>query len=324
MTKVLLTAPYVGEIGWELMSWQARVRWVFTRGGYERLVVLGTPGKAAFYGGMPLEYRPVDLGYLPGAAYEDRRIVSDSTETISAERLRKCVSPMVERAAAELGEQGCEVDCLYPEFTGKLWPCDPKHQQFICYERPVSSRPDRPWVVLVERTRAFRNGINWPATHWRELERLLNDRGIHTTVYPCDAEAAIQMLSGCDLAVGQSTGGLHLASLSGCPSMVWSVQRYLMWPWDITNRQRYETWWNPLRSPVIVHEVQDLPSPEQAVEQVSSALYAIGRQTGSAFQQAAFRCKWSLRQAINHWIIEPRRYAGWPWPVQRFVRYQLA
>ncbi|MBI4578295.1 MAG: hypothetical protein HY718_01240 [Planctomycetes bacterium] len=324
MSRVLLTAPYVGEIGWELMSWQGRVRWVFTRGGYDRLVVLGPAGKAGFYNGMKLDYQAVDLGYLPGTAYEDRRIVTASNELLPAERIRQCVAGLVDRAVTELTEQGGTVDTLWPAYDGTLWPCDNRHQRFMRYERPVADAPDSPWVVLVARTRAYRSGHNWPPSHWSELARRLGEHGVRTSVYPNDSEAAIAMLSGCDLAVGQSTGGLHLAALCGCPTMVWSLQRYLMWRWEITNRQRYETWWNPLGSPVIVRELPQLPEPQDAARQVLTALRAIGRRTGSAIQRAAFRCKWAVRTALNRRVIEPRRYARWPWPVQKFVRYQLA
>lgn len=324
MSRVLVVAPSVGEIGWELMSWQARVRWAFARGGYDRAVVLGGTGKAAFYDGMPVDYREIDLGYLPGSPYEDRRLITASGEILPAERLRQCVAGAVERTIEELRGGGHEVDTLWPEYAGKPLPCDREHQLFVRYERNPDSVPGRPWVVLVQRTRAFDAAKNWPAQHWAELARHLRERGVHTTVYPCEAEAAIAMLSGCDLAIGQSTGGLHLAALCGCPTLVWSVQRYLMWRWEITNRQRYETWWNPLGSPVIVEDVTQLPSPEQAARQVMTALRAIGRRTGSVVRRATFRVKWRLRDGLRRRVIEPGRYARWPWPVQRFVRYQLA
>lgn len=324
MSRVLVTGPYVGEIGWELMSWQARVRWVFTRGRYDRVIILGNSGKAAFYEGMPAEYREIDLSFLPGAAFEDRRLITASGETVSAERLRQCLTSQVDCAVVEQVEHGHEVDVLWPAYSGKPWPCDSEHQRFIRYERPVEDESAQPWVVLVPRTRAYWAVKNWPASHWNALADLLARRGVRTGVYPCEAGTAIAMLSGCDLAIGQSTGGLHLAALCGCPTMVWSVQRCLMWEWEITNRQRYETWWNPLASPVVVHDLPQLPDPEQAAEQVMSALHTIGRRTGSMVRRAAFRGKWAMRTALRRWIIEPRRYAAWPWPVQRFVRYQLA
>lgn len=336
MERVLLTAPWVGEIGWELMAWQGRVRWTFSQDRYHRVVVLGTAGRAGFYGGMPLDYQTVDLDYLPGAAYEDRRIITASGEPISAERLRQCVAGIVGRATARYRQAGFDVDVLWPHYAGKVWPCDPDHQHFIRYRKGIEvhdSRRDqrpspvagaRPWVVLIERTRAYRGGQNWSTGNWNELARELTRRGVHTSVYPADADAAIAMLSGADLAVGQSTGGLHLAALCGCPALVWSLQRYLMWEWEITNRQRYETWWNPLGSPVIVRELAQLPAVEQAADEVMAALRTIGRRTSSRWGKIAFRGKWFVRDAVRRRIIEPRRYANWPWPVQKFVRYQLA
>lgn len=324
MSCVLISAPYVGEIGWELMSWQARVRWVFARGQYDRVVVLGGAGKAAFYEQMPVEYPAIDLAHVPGAAYEDRRILSPSGELLSGEQLKQHVQGVVEQTAAEWRARGAHVDVLWPEYSGEPCPCDAEHQQFVRFERPVESTPGRPWVTFVQRTRAYGSYKNWPEECWARLAKILNERGVHTTVYPCEAQAAIAMLSGCDLAIGQSTGGLHLAALCGCPTMVWSVQQYLMWRWQITNRQRYETWWNPLGSPVIFHDVKQLPTPEEAADQVTDALSAIGRRTGSRLEKAAFRGRWMFRGLLRRRVIEPRRYAHWPWPVQQFVRYQLA
>ena len=324
MSRILLAAPHVGEIGWELMSWQGRVRRMYRRGGYDRVVVLGGPGKAAFYDGMPLDYRAIDLSHLPGEAYEDRRYIGHSKEIVAADELKRLLEPLVQNVVAESRADGDTVDVLWPEYAGKPCSCDPEHQAFIRYERKISELPSEPWVVLVQRTRAHGAERNWPAESWVRLARLLADRGVHTTIYPCEAEAAITMLSGCDLAVGQSTGGLHLAALCGCPTLVWSVQDYLMWQWEITNRQRYETWWNPLGSPVVFHEAASLPTPEAAADQIMGALQAIGRRTGSSVQRALFRGKWTLRSTLRRSIIEPRRYRRWPWPVQKFVRYELA
>lgn len=323
MSRILVTAPYVGEVGWELMSWQGRVRWLFAQGGYDRLVVLGQAGKAAFYDGMPLEYRDMNLSQLPGEAYEDRRIMPAASEPVSAELLRQCVDEIVQSTVESLCEQGNIVDVIWPAYDGTLWLCDTRYQRFIRYERPVVNRPAAPWVVLVQRTRSLRGMDNWPAANWCELRELLEARGVHTTVYPCDSESAIEMLSGCDLAVGQTTGGMHLAALCGCPRLAWSLYTILMWKWDITDRQRFETWWNPLGCPVMFHDVRQLPPPQVAADQAMRALGAIGRRTGSTLHRAGFNCKYAIRSAINQCIIEPRRYVRWPWPIQRLVRYQL-
>lgn len=322
--RVLITAPYVGEIGWELMSWQGRVRRIFAQGGYERLIVLGQPGKAAFYDGMPLEYREVALDHIPGEPYEDRRILPDPGQCVPAEQLRHSVDELVQPMVADFRERGITADVLWPGYDGSLWLTDARYQQFLQYKRPVKAQPSAPWVVLVQRTRALRATENWPASSWSELRELLEARGVHTSVYPCEAEAAIEMLSGCDLAVGQTTGGMHLAALCDCPRLTWSLYSMLIWQWEITDRQRFETWWNPLGSPVIFNPVRQLPTPQAAADQVMHALGTIGRRTGSALYRAAFNCKYAVKSALTQCIIEPQRYAGWPWALQKLVRYQLA
>src|SRR5690606_6647669 len=133
-------------IGWELLSWQGRVRWTFRRGGFDRLVVLGAPGKTAFYADMPLDYRPVDLAALPGAAYEDRRIWMDTRQPVDAETIHKAVRPIVDAALIELRTSGDPIEILWPAYTGQLWPCDRGSQEFIRFE-PVSHLSRRPRTI---------------------------------------------------------------------------------------------------------------------------------------------------------------------------------
>jgi len=356
--RVLVTAPYVGEIGWELMSWQARVRWCFRRSEFDRLVVIGGAGKAAFYEDMPLDYHEVDLSPLPGCACEDRRVVHDSSGAairapsaseglalnhqeplacapgsektgpsgalVPAECIRAAVAVMVEPLVARLRNQGHKVELLWPDYAGTIYPCEPECQTFIRFERDFGEPLPPPWVVLVQRSRSGVGADNWSSQQWRELSDRLGRYGINTSVYPCDSASAIAVACHADLAVGQSTGGLHLASLCGCPQVVWSVGETHLWtPWEITNRQRYETFWNPCGTPVAFHETEDLPTPAQAADWIVGAAARIGRRTGSAITRAGFHNRWRLKDWLVRRVIRRPAFRQWPWPVQRFVRYQL-
>ncbi len=102
--RVLVTAPYVGEIGWELMAWQGWVRRVFARGGFDRLVVLGAARRSALYADMPLDYRTVDLSGVPGAAFLDGATTSmalpaSTTHTCSPRARNAARSPCCSRRA---------------------------------------------------------------------------------------------------------------------------------------------------------------------------------------------------------------------------------
>ncbi len=322
--RTLLTAPYVGEIGWELMAWQARVRRLFREGGFDRLVVLGAPGKAGFYADMPLEYRPLEVSTLPGVAYEDRRYDPAAAVPIDSATLRDAVATPVEAAAQELRRRGENIDILWPRFAGSLWPCCLPDQQFVRFERPIQDRPEAPWVVMVQRTRSHNTAVNWPAAAWEAFATKLHDHGIHTTVFPCDSEAAIQALSHCDVAVGYSTGGLHLASLCGCPHVVWGVPEWMpASPWQISTRQRYQTFWNPLATPVHYYGMTAQPDPEQAVAWVLRALGSIGRTTGSLWRRARYRATWRFRSWVAWRVVLSNSFRHWPWPAQRLVRERL-
>ena len=315
--RVLLAGPYVGEVGWEIMSWQGRVRRLFAAASCDRLVVVGSPGKAAFYADMPLDYRAVELSQLPGQAYEDRRV--DGGVPLPAQIVHEAAAPLVDPVEAELVAGGHAVIRAEPGYDGTLWPCHPGVQRFVAYPRELHPGAD-PTVLLVRRTRAYRSEDNWPASMWDQLAARLQAEGIRTQDYPPEAESAITALNACDLAVGQSTGGMHLAALCRCPRLVWSIERYLWSPLEITNRQRYETYWNPLGSPTIVHEVARLPDLEEAVAQVRSALRTIGRRNAGAWGRFGRRLRWSLRTQLVRHVLEPRRHARWPWPVQRLLR----
>ncbi|MEP0844388.1 MAG: hypothetical protein HRF43_16945 [Phycisphaerae bacterium] len=322
--RVLLAAPFVGEIGWELLSWQARVRKVFRDGGFERLVVLGAAGRTAFYADMPLTYRVVDLSGLPGTAYEDRRLAEHPRRPVAAEVIRERLAGVVAEAAGEQRANGATVEVLWPAYAGRLWPCDAAHQAFIRFERRPGEPLAAPWVALVRRTRRFREADNWPAEHWTELRELLARQGIRADFYPDQAEAAIELLTGCDLAVGQSTGGLHLAALCGCPAVVWAQpDGYRASPWQMTDRQRYQTLWNPLGTAVDFHGLVRQPGPREVAEWVRRALARIGRRTGSRLAGLAFRCRWRTRGFIDRAVVRRPSFQHWPWAVQRFVRYSL-
>jgi len=321
--RVLLTAPYVGEIGWELMSWQGRVRLAFHRGRFDRLVVLGAQGKSAFYDDMPLDYVPVDLACVPGEACEDRRAVGPDRQLPTAEALHEIVRPAVDRKREQLGDQARHVEVFWPEYNGTIYSCDPRHQMFIPFHRPVACVPPAPWVVLVQRSRGF-GAVNWPAEAWFELSERLADRGVHTSLYPNGSQAAIEAASHCDLAVGQSTGGLHLASLCGCPHVAWSVRGdYPHSRLQMTDRQRYQVFWNPLATPVLFHPVDAHPAPVQVENWVMTALARIGRRTGSPLRRFQFRQQWHVKDWIIRHVVECRSFRQWPWPVQRFVRWEL-
>jgi hypothetical protein len=321
--KILLTAPYVGEIGWELLAWQGVVRRAFRHGRFDRLAVLGTPGKAGFYADMPGEYIDVDLADLPGSAYEDRRWLEATGEAVSTESIRELLNVRVAQVAGTYTAQGHRVEELWPGYDGQFQPIDSRRQSFIRFHVSDHEPLPTPTVALIQRTRSHGKSRNWSAQRWAQLEARLNARGIHTRLYPNDARAAIEVLGAVDLAVGQSTGGMHLAGLCGCPRVVWGMEHYLWTRWEFTNRQRYETIWNPLGTPTVYHATERPPEPSDVANWVADALDALGRRTGSRVHQLMWRTRWKARACLAQQLMRGSAVRHVPWPVQRWVRYGL-
>jgi len=136
---------------------------------------------------------------------------------------------------------------------------------------------DRIWTSdLVIHARAdTRNSIggsrNWPVERWQELIRRLREAELVRTVIAIgspeaaykvpgtrdmrgvDSRLVADILASTRLCIGPSSGPMHLASLCCAPHLVWtdSLQWNLGWRKG-TNRERYESVWNPFKTPVTV------------------------------------------------------------------------
>ena len=89
----------------------------------------------------------------------------------------------------------------------------------------------------------------------------------------------------------------------------------------MTNRQRYETVWNPLGTPVVYEKLGWRPSVERAVDGVVSALRRIGRGDGYEKRQAAFRRGWTLRRKLCEMWVEPASRV--PWRIRQFLAEKI-
>jgi hypothetical protein len=124
-------------------------------------------------------------------------------------------------------------------------------------------------IVFHIRNRPHVASRNWPIRNWHCLARLLFQRGLaqrilcigtrkHAlTAEGCfdargmDLQAQMDILASADLAVGPSSGPMHLASHCGCPHFVWVGGNAV----EIRRTGgRYRKGWNPFATPVQVIE----------------------------------------------------------------------
>ena len=100
--------------------------------------------------------------------------------------------------------------------------------------------------------------------------------GYSDDVYGCYApsDSALCFLSDAKLCIGPSSGPMHLASLCGCPHIVWTDSK----KWNLggkkgTNRERYEIAWNPFKTEAIVIDQYGWkPNPDIVLDEVKKFL----------------------------------------------------
>ncbi|MEE8168943.1 MAG: hypothetical protein V3T70_00210 [Phycisphaerae bacterium] len=305
LCRVLVIPPYAGDFGWELMNWQARIRRLLRISRAERVLVFGAPDKRRLYEGGVVEYVPIEPPRLPGHASDDRR-VDDANQGYAPHAVRDAVwealAPLVRDGIAESGSG--RINVLAPPYDGAMWPTTTGYQDFVPLHNPVAARDCERLidVVLIPRTRTVAAERNRPAQWWSELSEALSRHELSCHCAPPMLSRAAALFSHCRLAAGGSTGGLHLAALCGCPHYVWGSDDRSRWTaWNITNRQRYESLWNPLGTPVSYDPLGWKPGLQSVVDGIRRALDAIGRTrpgpvlNHGPLQRAARRVSVSLR-----------------------------
>ncbi|MBX3395238.1 MAG: hypothetical protein KF841_07705 [Phycisphaerae bacterium] len=321
--NTLIIPPYPGEFGWELMNWQGRVRRVIRESDSARVYVVAPPDRRALYSdlidGRVVRFCPMPRHEWTGDANDDHRI-DGSGSAIPPSTLESELRQATAGHLAILGVHTEGATWYMPGFRSELCPATCAEQDFVSLRKQPDTRTD---VVLVPRGRALASERNQPETWWQELAERLRKRGLSVAMYAGRMDRAILQLSGARLAAGASTGGLHLASLCGCPHYVWGAGAEERWTAiRMTNRQRYETVWNPLGTPCIYDEVGWRPSLEHATAGILRAIQKIG---ASRYGEArrSMGARWRVRRGLAR-VLEPGAGRNVvPWRVREFVRNHL-
>ena len=319
-TPVLVVPPYVGEFGWELMNWQGRVRRLVMDKAYPRVVICASPDRRPLYAKTAedgkLLFCPVHLD-APGIASEDHRIDAQGNRHDPA-RLRHLACDAARRACEHYGIDLSHADFFTPDYRGTLWPTDRTGQLFSELRQ---SSPIETDILLVPRARKSAVERNQPASWWEDLAARLIRAGLSVEVYLAPLSNAIRQLSRARLAIGASTGGLHLASLCRCPHLVWGSGADTRWTaLKISNRQRYETIWNPFGTPCRYDECGWQPTVHYIFQKSLAALAEIGLPRGRAKPAWSLNPKWRIKRRMARLLDVRRGILPWPWTVRQFVR----
>ncbi|HWL93728.1 MAG TPA: hypothetical protein VNT79_09340 [Phycisphaerae bacterium] len=322
-SDTLIVAPYVGEFGWELMNWQGRVRWEIERRRPARAIICAPPDRRALYRDLierrNVRFCPMPNVPWPGVANDDHRLTVDG-RAMDPDELAGAVRGHTKTILDLCAIDSTGADWLMPGFRSALHPTSAAHQRFVSLGTPQKITTD---IVLVSRVREQAAERNRPEQWWISLARRLESRGLRVAFQQPRLDRAVQQFSTARLAVGASTGGLHLASLCQCPHYVWGSGPESRWTsMAITNRQRYETVWNPLGTPCIYDEVGWQPSLEHVEAGVSHALRTIGMNREGQVNRTP-NARWRVKRTLARVLEKSLRESPWPWRVRELVRNHL-
>jgi len=251
MAKRIFAGPWVGEFGWELFCWQGWLR--KQARDVDEMIVASRPDMEYLYRDFCTEFIPVD-----------------SPPTSSNERC-----------------DGFELPCLYRDYPDHEW-CNPLVRRAVMQPLNIPVLADQEFIRFGTHRKKPRYDIifharstakartqlrNWPLDRWEALrEKLSNYRiaSIGSMTGAMHVPGTVDLrhqnlqqtctaLRNAKLAVGPSSGPMHLASLCGTPQLVWSEPR---------NKVRYVKHWNPhntkvyfleLWKPKVAHVLAECP-----------------------------------------------------------------
>ena len=244
--RVLIVGPFLGELGWELFSWQPYVRSLFMQNGFDICIVYGKPGRDCLYNFA--EYRPIEVFEEESECNFIHNFEQHRNE------LEKMSNEIIQTNKKEIDSFQFFWFNNLPKLNDAMYMAGrPNLIEPLADTDNYKMPNDKKRICLCVRNRQLSDFRNWDFENWYELiEKLkedynvcvvgnINDEGWkvpddivdltnQTTINDC-----VDVFSNVDLVVGGSTGLMHLASRMGKPHLVWGVPK---------NTRRYgETNW---------------------------------------------------------------------------------
>ena len=268
--KLLIAGPWVGEFGWELFAWQGYVRALSRH--YDRTVIVCRESSRGLYEDFADDFifanattgladsffmHNLDFNqFLRETLMEKGRHYLDQKPIIFSPR-RIGFPPMTHFSeSVKLGAHD-----IIPEY----------------YKYDTGKEKKYDYIFHI-RQRQLRKEDNWEFSNWEKLLDLLNVQKARVACVGSPHESAhirgtidlrgatmntvLDAVSSADCAFGPSSGPMHLASLCGCPHVVWSKPE---------NKIRYEKNWNPFDTPILfLSEFSWHPSPDYVFEKFNN------------------------------------------------------
>tara|TARA_R110000823_G_scaffold242573_3_gene367016 strand:- start:5882 stop:6727 length:846 start_codon:yes stop_codon:yes gene_type:complete len=264
--KILFAGPWLGEFGWELFCWHAYIRTLSKF--YDKTICVSNEHSRFLYEDFCDHF----IAFSPEAGGS-----KDSFYKIGF----SITNELIHKQLVESGfnTKDSKVSIFAPRRIG-----DPPRTHFTesfkfgnnvvvpeykKYGTPQEKYKD--FIAVHARDRLLRANDNWPEKKWALLVDKLKKTGYNnvvsiglkkesmhiegtTDMRECEHGVLLDLLASAKCIFGPSSGAMHLASLCGCPQVVWSTDY---------NFDRYIKNWNPFGAKVAFLSEQGWkPTPE--------------------------------------------------------------
>lgn len=263
MSKTLVAGPWLGEFGWELFMWQARIRYLKAIGCFDQVVCIVRTGHDFLYRDFATDFLFCDLqGEKNGWRLNDQK------PSIPSDMRNNLVSKYGDFDIVEPGVLFNYNDQEFISFTHKLeekWDL-----VFHCRSSTKLNTAYRNWEI--EKWNGLRAAFPQLkiASVGSKDESISIDGTSDLRGIPLDQLAGV--LSNSKILIGPSSGTMHFGSLCGCKHIVFSDKR-IAFEGKFTNRYRYEIGWNPLNTKAVVIDKEGWrPSLETVIRCVEKEL----------------------------------------------------
>lgn len=266
----IIFGPWVGEFGWELFSWQAYCRSISRK--FDKSIVISRPGNNFLYSDFCDFFVPFEPPFggtvdsHTNSAVPDFNVAQFLRSTIPGEILQSCDWNWL--APQKIGHPPYDHwrSAVKINGFGDIVP------EYKLYRKHSKSDID---VLIHARNRKIREIDNWSIDKWSSLVSMFSDKinvacigskgeSLHLPgtkdARGIALEKTIELLSSAACIVGPSSGPMHLASLSGCPQVVWTSN-------PNQNFSRYKYCWNPFFVDVEMLMTSD-PEPDQVFAEI--------------------------------------------------------
>ncbi len=257
---VLIAGPWIGEFGWELFCWQGHIRSLAKY--YDKVICISSKHSSFLYEdfcNLYISFDPEGVG--PRDSYHRQGVTLDGRYY---QNLLKSLKLDFDKNAITLFPPrkigGAPMLSLLEK--NQLGP----HYLAPTYEKLGEAERRDDLVLVHARNRSIRTNDNWGLKNWEDLVDKLSNKGYnvicigtkgHSLHIPgaedhreCKGSELMNLFASAKCIIGESSGPMHLASLAGCPQIVWADWHTSAFsPED--NCRRYKDFWNPFKTSVM-------------------------------------------------------------------------